>query len=129
MCVLTVACRISAVDVMRQKEGPVGPCICSVWDQRLPTQPLKQNFIVEDMAFPGALSKALMQILLATNMFVGYNNPSDKFDQIMRMVQSLIEGPYSGAFRNTLLLGGMSHDNQAGIISLLGTHATIFART
>jgi cholesterol oxidase len=115
----------NAVDVMRQKEGPVGPCICSVWDQRLPTQPLKQNFIVEDMAFPGALSKALMQILLATNMFVGYNNPSDKFDQIMRMVQSLIEGPYSGAFRNTLLLGGMSHDNQAGIISLLADRAVI----
>jgi hypothetical protein len=47
----------SPPDIMKEKEGPVGPCICSVWDLRDPNKSVTSGFIVEDMAIPGAFAE------------------------------------------------------------------------
>jgi hypothetical protein len=39
---------------------------------------------------------------------------------------SLIEGPYRGATRNTLFFGGMSFDNQSGVMTLQGDFFEFF---
>jgi cholesterol oxidase len=106
-------------DVMKEKEGPVGPCICSVWDLRDPNKPVTSGFIVEDMAIPGAFAELLSGALAFAALWFGDNtDPKDKEAEALRIIQSLIEGPYYGATRNTLLFGGMSFDNQSGVMTL-----------
>jgi len=104
---------------MFNREGRVGPCISGVWDNRSADKPLNQCCIIEDMCIPGALSEALSLALAFGSQTIGTNtSPNDKDAQYVRLLQSLVEGPYTGATRNTLFMGGMSHDDQAGKLFL-----------
>ena len=100
---------------MYKREGRVGPCIMSVLDMRKDTIPLEDCFIVEDMAIPGAFSGFVNLALPLVSAIWGTNtDPTDKTDQRIRMIESIFAGPYKGATRNSLLLGGMAYDSQDG---------------
>jgi cholesterol oxidase len=81
--------------------------------------PLYNNFILEDMAFPGALAEAVNWLLAAGGAIAENTDPNSKAAQTLRTLESIAKGPYFGASHNTLLVGGMAHDNQQGVMSLI----------
>jgi len=106
---------------MYNSYGRVGPCICSVYDLRDPNQPLENGFILEDMAIPGALGEIASNALIIGSKLYGKETDNSQKDiQDLRTLEGLLGGPYrdGGAPKNTLLIGGMSHDNQQGVMSL-----------
>jgi cholesterol oxidase len=101
---------------MYSKEGLVGPCISGVWDLRSPQQPVEEGLIIEDMTIPGCFAPLLSSLFPLGAALFGENTDPSSSELLdgLRIVQSLLEGPYTGATRNTLMMGGMGHDNQSG---------------
>lgn len=100
-------------------EDNVGPCILSFLDFRFPDRPVEENFIVEDMAIPGLAGRALSLLLAALSEVYGKNEGGpDAAARALRELETLSLGPYAGAMRDTLLMGGMAWDAQDGLIAL-----------
>lgn len=94
---------------------PVGPCITSVIDLR--EQPvLEQGMVIEEGSIPGAIA-SLLPLGLSAAAVLGGNRPKqvrEIIDEKNREIESLAEGPYRGAIRNTQTYLIMTHDNGAG---------------
>jgi len=105
---------------MYEKEGPVGPCISGVIDLRSPDKPLTEGNIMEDMTVPGIFARLVSIALpaLATIYGTDTTKGQNEIEKMLRIIQCLVEGPYTGSMRNTLLIGGMGHDNQDGVMYL-----------
>jgi len=103
----------------RNIEGPVGPCITGVWDLRDKNKPVTDGVIVEDMAVPGVFSEIVLGLLGSNAWWLGENTDEEDVEiQSIRLLESFLRGPYYGASINTIMLGGMSFDNQKGKIEL-----------
>jgi cholesterol oxidase len=93
----------------------VGPCITSVIDMR--NQPLlDEGMIIEEGSIPGAIA-AVLPLGLAGAAALDGSRPASIAEAIRegkRELESLVEGPYHGAVRNTQTYLIMTHDGSAG---------------
>ncbi|XP_065826927.1 cholesterol oxidase-like [Oscarella lobularis] len=112
---------------MKGKE--CGPCITGVWDLRDDTKPLDEGMIIEDINFPGPLAPLLSAVLPAASVAWGTDTNSDKkIEKLTRILESLAEGPYTGATQHNLMLGGMStygNKDQDGQLKLIDNRLCI----
>jgi cholesterol oxidase len=93
----------------------VGPCITSVIDMR--QQPLlDEGMIIEEGSIPGAIG-VTMPLAFAGAAAIDGSQPTTIAEAIRegkREFESLIEGPYHGAVRNTQTYLIMTHDGSNG---------------
>jgi cholesterol oxidase len=103
--------------------GDSGPCITSVCDMRDPATPVREGFIIEDMAVPGAFVAPILGVFAGLNALTGQasdTDPAAVAAALARQTQSFQDGPFSqgGALANSVMFGMMSFDDQAGKLSL-----------
>lgn len=105
----------------REHGAPVGPCITGVIDLR--NQPdLEQGMVIEEGAIPGALANFLPLSLAAVSRSVGVDTDPglpDRLAELSRELESLVQGPYQGAVRNTQTYLVMAHDDGNGSAELI----------
>jgi cholesterol oxidase len=106
---------------------PVGPTITGVIDKR--QQPnLDDGMVIEDGSPPGAVGPFLPSAFAQAAGLVGRPESTSAGELISggeRAAESLLEGPYRGAVRHTATYLVMSHDNDAGRMSLAKDHLNI----
>ncbi len=102
--------------------GPVGPTISGIIDTR-EGSPVEEGMVIEDGAIPGALGSYLPTVFAAVAPLIGKDTDSglvDGLSETVRMVDSVVRGPYHGALRNTQTYLVMSHDDGNGELRLEG---------
>ncbi len=98
----------------------VGPLITSVIDYRKDNN-LKKSFVIEEGAFPRALSAlrfilpALANTPLAQDMDSGF---LDEAKELMREGRDILGYDIKGAFNHSMIYLGMGHDSSDGVITL-----------
>jgi cholesterol oxidase len=106
---------------------PVGPTITGVIDMR--NRPnLNDSMIVEDGAIPGALGSFLPAGLSTAAGTFGKDTDggiADLVNEKARELESLLQGPYHGAIRNTQTYLTMGHDSGDGRIYLEDDQARV----
>ncbi|XP_062507614.1 uncharacterized protein LOC134184027 [Corticium candelabrum] len=116
-------CGYSSHTPEEMKGKECGPCITGVWDLRSKSKPLSEGMIIEDITFPGAFASLLSAMLPAASLVWGKDtDPGNTGEKMLRILESLAEGPYSGATQHNLMLGGMStygSKDQSGELSLV----------
>ncbi|MEP6716522.1 MAG: GMC oxidoreductase [Terriglobia bacterium] len=93
----------------------VGPCITSVIDLRNQTV-LNDGMVIEEGSVPGAIA-ALLPTALDAAALLGGNKPrtiQEAIEEKKRELESLVEGPWAGAVRNTQTYLIMTHDDGRG---------------
>jgi cholesterol oxidase len=101
---------------------PVGPNIAGIIDLRDQPQ-LRDGFVIEDSAAPGAVGGTLAGIYAAGAAADGQNTVGDlvgRLAQDERAADSLLRGPYQGAVLHTQIFLVMAHDSAAGRLVLAG---------
>ena len=95
---------------------PVGPCITGIIDLR--QQPaLDDGMVIEEGSPPGPLAGFLPASLAVAADFAGRQvnpGPLEEVREEVRKFESWVEGPYTGAVRNTQTYLVMTHDDGAG---------------
>jgi cholesterol oxidase len=98
------------------QQEPVGPCITGIIDMR--EQPVLDNgMVIEEGSIPGALAPILPQSFAAAAKILGKDTDcgiGDRIKEKFREAQSLAQGAYTGAVRNTQTYLVMTHDDAAG---------------
>jgi len=95
---------------------PVGPCITGIIDQRA-TADLEQGMVIEEGSVTSALTLLLPQAFAAAAAAVGKNTEQGLPGLVrekMRELESLVQGAYHGATRNTQTYLVMAHDDDRG---------------
>ena len=99
---------------------PVGPCITGIIDIR--NQPnLNDGMVVEEGSIPGAIAGLMPEALAAAATTAGRDTVTslpDLIAQKTRELESLVEGTYHGATKNTQTYLVMTHDSGDGRMSL-----------
>ncbi|HEY2933798.1 MAG TPA: GMC family oxidoreductase [Acidobacteriota bacterium] len=99
-----------------QGREPVGPCITGIIDLRGRPK-LEDGIVIEEGSIPGALG-ALIPHALAASAAVCGAHPNGDFRKATRELESLLEGPYAGAIKNTQTYLVMGHDDAGGRLIL-----------
>ena len=95
----------------------VGPCITGIIDHRR-TQRLRDGFVIEEGAFPGAIAWLLPLLMLWFDSRVGKTIlMRDRLKAFARIARS-ISGSHRGAMRRTQIYLVMAHDNAKGKVEL-----------
>ncbi|MDM9382561.1 GMC family oxidoreductase [Chlorogloeopsis sp. ULAP01] len=98
------------------QQEPVGPCITGIIDMR--EQPVLDNgMVIEEGSIPGGLAPILPQTFAAAAQILGKDTDcgiGDRIKEKLREAQSLAQGAYTGAVRNTQTYLVMTHDDAAG---------------
>lgn len=100
--------------------GPVGPCITGFIDKRDGSE-LDQGMVIEEGSIPGALATFLPHSLSAAARAVGVDTDpglQDRIKEMGRELESLVQGAYRGAVRNTQTYLVMAHDDGNGAARL-----------
>ncbi|MFQ4145999.1 GMC family oxidoreductase [Chlorogloeopsis sp. ULAP02] len=99
-----------------EQQEPVGPCITGIIDMR--EQPVLDNgMVIEEGSIPGGLAPILPQTFAAAAQILGKDTDcgiGDRIKEKFREAQSLAQGAYTGAVRNTQTYLVMTHDDAAG---------------
>lgn len=99
---------------------PVGPCITGIIDLRQQPE-LDDGMVIEEGSPPGPLGAFLPTSLAVAAEFAGRQvnpGPFEEMREDIRKFESWVEGPYTGAVRNTQTYLVMTHDNGAGRMTL-----------
>jgi cholesterol oxidase len=99
---------------------PVGPTITGVIDLRNQTD-VRDGMVVEDGAIPGPLAPLMPAALANAAHLFGVETAAGTAElerKRAREMESLLQGPYHGAARNTQVYLAMSHDSGDGVIVL-----------
>ncbi|WP_141326635.1 GMC family oxidoreductase N-terminal domain-containing protein [Myxococcus sp. AB025B] len=106
---------------------PVGPTICGIIDERgTPRQ--EDGMVIENGAMPGAFGKPMLALLSAAAAVGGEDMDSglkDKLEELARVADSAVRGPYHGAMRNTQTFLVMSHDAGVGELRMEGDRVRV----
>jgi cholesterol oxidase len=106
---------------------PVGPCITGVIDLRRQPE-LEQGMVIEEGSIPGALASVLPVAMAAGAKATGTDTDqgvADFVKESARELDSLVQGPYQGAVRNTQTYLAMAHDDGEGRMELKGDRLRI----
>jgi len=106
---------------------PVGPTISGIIDDRA-TPHQEDGMVIENGAIPGALARPVTALLAAASALSGEDTDrgfKDRLEEMARMAESAVRGPYFGAMRNTQTFLVMSHDNGAGELRLAGDRVRV----
>ena len=99
---------------------PVGPCITGIIDIRNQLN-LNDGMVVEEGSIPGAIAGLMPEALAAAATTAGRDTVTslpDLIAQKTRELESLVEGTYHGATKNTQTYLVMTHDSGDGRMSL-----------
>ena len=100
--------------------APVGPVITSMIDLR--QQPtLEDGMVIQEGGAAGALGIFLPEAMATAVRLAGTDSHTDLNDLIAersRELESLVDGPYRGAVRNTQIHLVMTHDSSSGTLYL-----------
>lgn len=97
---------------------PVGPCITGVVDTH-PAGDAAHGLTIEEGALPGALASLLPAALALSARRNGEDmDTGDRMREDLRQAESLVQGPYRGAVRNTHTFLVMGHDDGQGKLEL-----------
>ncbi|BAZ52888.1 glucose-methanol-choline oxidoreductase [Nostoc sp. NIES-4103] len=97
-------------------QQPVGPCITGIIDMRSQPQ-LDNGMVIEEGSIPGALARFLPSAFATAGKILGKDTDEgwgDRIKEKIRETQSLTQGAYTGAVRNTQTYLVMTHDDAAG---------------
>ncbi|MBH8566602.1 GMC family oxidoreductase [Nostoc sp. CENA67] len=97
-------------------QQPVGPCITGIIDMREQPQ-LDNGMVIEEGSIPGALAPFLPSAFATAGKLLGKDTDEgwgDRIKEKIRETQSLTQGAYTGAVRNTQTYLVMTHDDAAG---------------
>lgn len=97
-------------------QQPVGPCITGIIDMREQPQ-LDNGMVIEEGSIPGALAPFLPAAFASAGKILGKDTDEgwgDRIKEKIRETQSLTQGAYTGAVRNTQTYLVMTHDDAAG---------------
>ncbi|MCP3138807.1 GMC family oxidoreductase N-terminal domain-containing protein [Pyxidicoccus xibeiensis] len=106
---------------------PVGPTISGIIDDRA-TPRQEDGMIIENGAIPGALGRPVTALLTAAAALSGEDTDrglKDRMEEVARVAESALRGPYYGAMRNTQTFLVMSHDDGAGELHLVGDRVRV----
>jgi cholesterol oxidase len=95
---------------------PVGPTISGIIDDRA-TLRQEDGMVIENGAIPGALARPVTALLAAAAALSGQDTDRglrDRLEELARVADSAVRGPYHGAMWNTQTFLVMSHDDAAG---------------
>ena len=99
---------------------PVGPCITGFIDDRDQVD-LDQGMVIEEGSIPGALANFLPHSMAAAARIAGVDTDpglQDRIKEMGRELESLVQGAYRGAVRNSQTYLVMSHDDGNGTAEL-----------
>ncbi|MFP2932828.1 GMC family oxidoreductase N-terminal domain-containing protein [Pyxidicoccus sp. 3LG] len=106
---------------------PVGPTISGIIDDRA-TPRQEDGMIIENGAIPGALGRPVTALLAAAAAISGQDTDRgfrDRMEELARVADSAVRGPYHGAMRNTQTFLVMSHDDGGGELRLVGDRVRV----
>ena len=95
---------------------PVGPCITGIIDERK-VLPFETGMVIEEGSLPGPIASFLPVPLAQTAAIMGKDTDTglqDLIEERQRELESLANGPYTGAMRNTQTYLVMTHDGAGG---------------
>ncbi len=95
---------------------PVGPTITGIIDLRNRDR-LDDGMVIEEGALPGSIANLLPKVFSLSAQLAGKDTDSGLVDTVnekRREMESLIQGPYHGATRNTQTFLVMAHDDGSG---------------
>jgi len=98
----------------------VGPCITSIIDMR-EGDDWRKRMVLEEGSIPGALASLMPTSFAVAAGFIGQDTDPGILNGIkedVRVAESLVHGPYSGAVKNTQTYLIMSHDDAKGQVKL-----------
>jgi cholesterol oxidase len=96
--------------------APVGPTISGIIDDRA-TLRQEDGMVIENGAIPGALARPVTALLAAAAALSGQDTDRglrDRLEELARVADSAVRGPYHGAMWNTQTFLVMSHDDARG---------------
>ncbi|QSQ19693.1 GMC family oxidoreductase [Pyxidicoccus parkwayensis] len=106
---------------------PVGPTISGIIDDRA-TPNQEDGMVIENGVIPGAMARPVTALLAAASAISGEDTDrgiKDRLEEMARMAESALRGPYFGAMRNTQTFLVMSHDDGSGELRLAGDRARV----
>ncbi|HEY2385264.1 MAG TPA: GMC oxidoreductase [Terriglobia bacterium] len=95
---------------------PVGPCITGIIDLRNTPQ-VQDGIVIEEGSVPGGVADFMPLTLSSAAVLMGKDlstNLADAVAEKGRELETLVDGPYAGATRNTQTYLVMAHDNDGG---------------
>ena len=101
-------------------DQPVGPCITGMIDLR-DVEPREHGIIIEEGAVPSAIT-AIMPAMLEAGVI---KDGAISFRHAAAALASSLLGPYHGAVKHTQMFFVMSHDDDAGTMTLDGNRLAI----
>lgn len=107
---------------------PVGPTISGIIDDRA-TPHQEDGMVIENGVIPGALARPVTALLAAAATLSGEDTDrglKDRMEEMARMAESALRGPYFGAMRNTQTFLVMSHDDGRGELRLSGDRVRVY---
>ncbi len=76
-----------------------------MWDLRDSSEAAREGNILEDMSIPGAFAPIVFSLLpMASAAFGEDTNPGNYVEKYLRILSSLVDGPYTGSSHNTLMV-------------------------
>jgi cholesterol oxidase len=106
---------------------PVGPTISGIIDDRA-TPEQEDGMVIENGVIPGALARPAMALLATASAVSGEDTDrglKDRLEELARVAESAVRGPYHGAMRNTQTFLVMSHDDGKGELRLVGDRVRV----
>ncbi|MFP2959009.1 GMC family oxidoreductase N-terminal domain-containing protein [Myxococcus sp. 1LA] len=106
---------------------PVGPTISGIIDDRA-TLRQEDGMVIENGAIPAPLARPVTALLAAASALSGQDTDRgviDRVEELARMAESALRGPYHGAMRNTQTFLVMSHDDGAGELRMSGDRVRV----
>lgn len=100
------------------KRDPVGPCITGIIDTR-GAREKEDRHLIEEGAIPSALASLMPLAMSAAGTQATIESGSPfSVQQLGRITDSALRGPYHGATRNTLTFLVMGHEGDGGRLTL-----------
>ncbi|MBZ4421149.1 GMC oxidoreductase [Myxococcus sp. RHSTA-1-4] len=106
---------------------PVGPTISGIIDERA-TPVQEDGMVIENGVIPGAMARPVMALLATASALSGDDTDrglKDRLEEMARVAESAVRGPYHGAMRNTQTFLVMSHDDGNGELRLVGDRVRV----
>lgn len=106
---------------------PVGPTISGIIDDRA-TPHQEDGMVIENGVIPGAMARPVSVLLAAASAVSGQDTDrglKDRLEEMARVAESALRGPYFGAMRNTQTFLVMSHDDGNGELRMSGDRVRV----
>lgn len=107
---------INSMGAQPPRTSPSGPGITGIIDAR--SQDSVSGYVIENATTPGGITLGLPEGFALAAHFGEDTAPNNSRAQLLRTVESLVFGVYTGATRNTQTFLGLGYDAGNGVMSL-----------